>query len=71
MRGVRTEADTGHEAVLESMAGMMVVWTRTMPKVTMMPGWEHSLSPWRQGPSQCSSWASDTPTQEDPPGGLH
>lgn len=50
-RGARAEADIGHEAVLESMAGMMVVWTRMTPKVTMMPGWEHSLSPWRRGPA--------------------
>lgn len=60
----RAEADIGQEAVLESMAGMMVVWTRTTPKVTMLPGWDHFLSLWRQGPSQHSSQASDTPTQK-------
>lgn len=50
-RGTGAEVDIGHEAVLESMVGMTVVWTRTMPKVTMLPGWEHSLFPWRQGPA--------------------
>lgn len=39
MRGARPEAEIGHKAVLESKGEMTVVWTKTMPKVSLTPGW--------------------------------